>query len=93
MTTESKENAEGVESLLNAIQGKFYISPVLFIVPGVVIFLIIKKVSAIPALFIGTIIGAIAAVFFQPEIIREKALFVTLTGNSSIFLEGLAMLI
>lgn len=71
LTSDSKENAEGVESLLNAIQGKFYISPVLFIVPGVVIFLIIKKVSAIPALFIGTIIGAIAAIVFQPEIIRE----------------------
>jgi len=70
-TLETKESAEGVESLLSAIESTYYISPVLFIVPLVVIVLIIKKVSAIPALFIGTLVGAVVAIIFQPNIIKE----------------------
>lgn len=70
-TLETKDSAEGVESLLKAIESTYYISPILFIVPLAVIFLIIKKVKAIPALFIGTLIGAIVAIIFQPNIIKE----------------------
>lgn len=68
---ESKPSKEGVEGILNLLDSKFYISPILFIVPGVVIFLIIKKVDAVPALFVGTILGAIVAVIFQPGVIFD----------------------
>ena len=57
--------------MLSIIDSSFYISPVLFIVPLVVIGLIIMKVDALPALFIGTIAGAIAAVIAQPQIINQ----------------------
>ncbi|MDG1428745.1 MAG: Na+/H+ antiporter NhaC family protein [Crocinitomicaceae bacterium] len=70
-TIDSKPSDEGVQGILNLLEAKFYISPVLFLVPGVVIFLIIKKVSAVPALFIGTLLGAVAAMIFQPEIVKE----------------------
>ncbi len=70
-TIDSKPSNEGVQGILNLLEAKFYISPVLFLVPGVVIFLIIKKVSAVPALFIGTLLGAIAAIIFQPDIVKE----------------------
>ncbi len=66
-------SVEGVDAMLQALQDKFYISPVLFIVPATVIFLIIKKVNAVPALFIGSLMGVLMAIIFQPDIIREVA--------------------
>ncbi|MFT5779245.1 MAG: NhaC family Na+:H+ antiporter [Crocinitomicaceae bacterium] len=68
---DSKPSDEGVQGIQDLLDAKFYISPVLFIIPAVVIFLIIKKVSAVPALFIGTVLGAIAAVIFQPDVIQD----------------------
>lgn len=60
-----------IQPVLDAIQAKFYISPILFLVPALVIFMIVKKVKAIPALFAGTIIGAVFAIFFQSDIIHS----------------------
>lgn len=61
-----------VDSILVAIDDSFYVSPILFIVPAIVIFLIIKKIAAIPALFFGVLLGGVAAVIFQPDIINQK---------------------
>lgn len=60
-----------VDALLVTLSDKFYISPILFIVPVVVIFMIIKKIDAIPAILTGSILGGIFAVIFQPDIIAE----------------------
>lgn len=55
----------------DAITSKFEINLFLFIVPAVVIFLIIKKVPALPALLIGTLMAAIFALVFQPHIVQS----------------------
>lgn len=68
-TIDSNPSQEGVDGILKLLESKFYISPVLFIVPAAVIFMIVKKVDAIPALFVGTLLGAFAAMIFQPEIV------------------------
>lgn len=47
----------------------FYISPVLFIVPSLVILLIAKKMPAIPSLLIGVLLGAVFAFIFQKELL------------------------
>lgn len=60
-----------INPVLNAIDNTFYITPVLFLVPALVIFLIIRKVPALPALFIGTLAGAVCALIFQPQIIEQ----------------------
>ncbi|HSV88111.1 MAG TPA: Na+/H+ antiporter NhaC [Bacteroidales bacterium] len=62
---------EDITPLLRAIDGTFHITPLLFIVPAVVIFLIVRKAPALPALFIGTVAGALFAIIFQPQIIRQ----------------------
>ncbi len=54
---------------LSAIKESFTISPLLFIVPVAVIVMIIKKVSPLIALLMGTLLGGIAALIFQPEIV------------------------
>ncbi len=58
-------------ALSASIKSKFNINPLLFIVPAVVIWMIVKKVNAIPALLIGSLLGGLFAVIFQPQIINE----------------------
>lgn len=55
--------------LIESLQNSINISPWLFLIPLVVIFLIIKKTSPLIALFIGTLLGALAAVFFQTNLV------------------------
>lgn len=54
-----------------AISNAYNINPWLLIVPVFLIFIIIKKVQAIPALLIGVLSGGIFAVIFQPGIIHS----------------------
>ncbi|MDA0304379.1 MAG: Na+/H+ antiporter NhaC [Bacteroidetes bacterium] len=56
-----------------AVENSFNIHGGLFIAPLAVIALIIKKVPAAPALFIGCLLGALTAIIFQPETIRSVA--------------------
>ena len=59
------------EGFGQAVQASFNIHAGLFIAPVVLIALIIKKVPAAPALFIGCLLGAVTAVVFQPEMVRN----------------------
>lgn len=59
--------------MLNAIDSKFNITALLFIVPIVVVVLIVRKTPAIPALLVGTLLGGVFALIFQPNIVREVA--------------------
>jgi len=56
-------------SLLTAIEERFNINGWLFLVPLVVIGLIIQKRPPLVALFIGTLLGALFAVLFQPQVV------------------------
>ncbi|WP_423127897.1 Na+/H+ antiporter NhaC [Gaoshiqia sp. Z1-71] len=56
-----------------AISGAFNTSPVLFLVPLILFVIIMLKVPPIPSLMIGTLLGGVFAVIFQPQIIREVA--------------------
>lgn len=56
---------------LNSIKETFNISPWLFLVPGVVILLIVKKTEPLIALLIGTLLGGLFALFFQPELVAK----------------------
>jgi Na+:H+ antiporter, NhaC family len=57
--------------VLQAIENAFNLNPVLFVVPALVIFMIVKKVPATPALLIGSLLGGIFAVIFQPQVINQ----------------------
>ena len=58
-----------VDSILASIDMSFNISGWLFIVPLVVIVLIVKKTPPLAALLVGTLLGALFALIFQPEVI------------------------
>ncbi|MBT4959581.1 MAG: Na+/H+ antiporter NhaC [Flavobacteriaceae bacterium] len=71
------------QSLLNTINNTFYISPFLFMVPLIVIFMIFKKTPPLIALFIGTVLGGIFAVIFQSSIINHISGNLELTFSSA----------
>ena len=57
--------------LLGAIREKFTINFWLFLVPITVIILIVKKTPPLVALLVGTLMGALFAIFFQPQILLD----------------------
>ncbi|MFK7923391.1 MAG: Na+/H+ antiporter NhaC [Bacteroidia bacterium] len=59
------------EAILAVINDNFNVSPWLFLVPASVIFLIVRKTKPIIALMAGTLLGAIFALIFQPQIIAQ----------------------
>ncbi len=68
------------EAILTAISSKFNINGWLFIVPAVVVFLIVKKMPAIPAITIGALLGGVFALIFQPEVVQSVSGW---TGSAS----------
>ena len=57
--------------LSESIREKFNISPWLFLVPLVVILMIVKKTPPLLALFVGTILGGLFALIFQPQLLID----------------------
>lgn len=63
---------------LTAISDSFTITPWLFLVPIIVIALIIRKTEPLVALLIGTLLGGVFALIFQPDVVAG------LTGASTL---------
>ena len=74
---------QNVDGLLSSLESSINITPWLFIVPILVILLIIKKVPAIPALFIGSLLGGVFAILFQGDLIMVLTESNTLNFQSS----------
>ncbi|WP_306643616.1 Na+/H+ antiporter NhaC [Sanyastnella coralliicola] len=72
-TVDLQESTVSVGEMQQVMAEKFNLGWWLMLVPIAVIVMIAKKVPAVPALFIGSIIGGIFAVIFQPQIIMELA--------------------
>lgn len=89
LTVETNGNSD-VSEILNTIKTTFNISPILFIVPGVVIGLILLKTKPLIALGTGIVLALFFALFLQPEIINSlsdskvTALFNAIFNETSI---------
>lgn len=64
------ETIDQTEAILAAIDSKFNINGWLFLVPLAVVFMIVKKMPAIPAILIGALLGGVFALIFQPDIVK-----------------------
>ena len=69
-TTHSGQPPEHIKEVQATILHTFNINPWLFLVPLILFIVIIKKMPPLPALSIGVLLGAVAAVIFQPQIIE-----------------------
>lgn len=58
-------NLESIQAIADGIQSSFRISPILLLPPALVIFLISRKMPAIPGIFVGIITGAILGMIIQ----------------------------
>ncbi|MEM1328597.1 MAG: Na+/H+ antiporter NhaC [Bacteroidota bacterium] len=78
-TTGATDNA----AMLASIKESFNISGWLFIVPVVVIGMIMRKTKPLIALLIGTLLGGLFAIIFQPEVVQQVAGADQLTAESA----------
>ena len=62
-----------ISNLLNAIDNTFYISPWLFLVPGIVIAMILLKTKPLIALGTGVVLAAVFAFIFQTDVLGNLA--------------------
>lgn len=60
-----------IASVQNTLAETFFISPILLLVPVILIIIILKKIAPIPSLMISVLSAIIFAVIFQPEVINS----------------------
>ncbi|WLR51610.1 Na+/H+ antiporter NhaC [Bacillus tianshenii] len=63
--TASSLNNENIANVMDTLQANFVISPLLLLVPAIVIVLVARRVPALPALFIGVILGWASHILVQ----------------------------
>ena len=78
----SGDGTANSQELLAAMNEVFTINLLLFIVPIIVIVMIVRKTPPLVALFVGAVLGAIAALIFQQE------LLLSLSGESTLSVYG-----
>ena len=71
MSSPEANQLEQIANMQSALTNSYNISWLTLIVPVVVIGMIVKKVPAIPALLIGTLLGGLYAIIFQPDLINH----------------------
>lgn len=62
-----------VTELTSALETNYHISLFLFVIPVIIMVMIAKRVPSVIVLFTGVILGAIAIIVFQPQIIDQLA--------------------
>jgi NhaC family Na+:H+ antiporter len=60
-----------IDEVTSLLEKQFNITPMLFILPGIVFILVSKKMPALPALLIGCIVGALFVVIFQQDLLHK----------------------
>jgi NhaC family Na+:H+ antiporter len=70
-TTIDTTGSADISDLLKTISTTFYISPWLFVVPGVVVGMILLKTKPLVALGVGVVLAAIFAFIFQSEVLQS----------------------
>jgi len=80
-TIETSGEAD-TDSILKSINASFHISGWLFLVPLGVILMILKKTPPLMALLIGTLLGGVFALIFQPNVVAG------LSGATSLTFEN-----
>lgn len=66
--TQTTNNTEQIQLFVNSLEGRFYITPWLLIVPLITGILIAKKIPSIITLFLSTLLALVFAILFQPNI-------------------------
>lgn len=60
-----------VAELTESLQANFQITPFLFVIPAIILYMIAKRVPSIIVLFTGVILGGVGAAIFQQELLAK----------------------
>ncbi|OGR96767.1 MAG: Na+/H+ antiporter NhaC [Elusimicrobia bacterium GWF2_62_30] len=71
--TINPHGAANAGTVLGAIEAVFTVTPWLFLVPALVIFMIVRKTQPLVALVVGTLLGGAFALLFQPQVLAKLA--------------------
>lgn len=71
--TFSSSSIPDITDKIGAIHAAFNITPWLFLVPVVVIGMIMRRTKPLIALLVGALLGGVAAIVFQPDIVAAVA--------------------
>lgn len=63
-------DADTINAIIQTLDQRFSITPWLLLVPVAVVVMIVKKIPPLPALFIGTVLGAVFALIFQMPLVE-----------------------
>ncbi len=72
MIGNSTTSLEDIQIMMTSMSDNFVITTWLLLVPGLVILCIILKITAVPALVIGVLLGIICALFIQGETLADS---------------------
>ena len=84
LTHDNSSSTQEMQIFASGLAAKFNITPWLLLVPVITGILIARKVPSIITLLISTLLACVAAVIFQPDLVREVA------GENSLF-KGIMM--
>ena len=69
----SGANPADVSALQTVLADRFNITPWLFLVPAAVLVMVMMKIDPLVALLVGTLLGALATVVAQPDVVQKLA--------------------
>ncbi len=81
--TRTSTGEADTSAILTTINSSFNISGWLMLVPLAVIFMIVRKTKPVIALMIGSLLGGVFAIIFQPDIVKTVAGSTTLDFQSA----------
>lgn len=84
----SGADGEQMKVYSEVLQARFHITPWLLIVPALTVVMIWRKMPALMVLALSTLTAALAAVAFQPELVRAVGQGVTSGSSARIFFAG-----
>lgn len=73
LTITPPQDTAQVKAIMDALAGTFVVGPHLLIPVAIVLVLVVRKMPAFPALLIGSLVGCLFAVVFQPQVVMTYA--------------------
>ena len=84
----SSYSEDNLRLIAEVLDQTFLISPLLLLVPLVVVLMVLRRVAAIPALLTGALLGGITALIVQPQLVAEIGGATQDTINTSTLFKG-----
>ncbi|MDP2318197.1 MAG: Na+/H+ antiporter NhaC [Acidobacteriota bacterium] len=73
LTITPPQDTAQVQAIMDALAGTFVVGPHLLIPVAIVLALVVGRMPAFPALLIGSLVGCLFAVVFQPQVVTNYA--------------------